>query len=113
MKQVKISKYMQERANKIVEALNGNAMANENNAEALAKVLETPFVNKVDSERYDLVLRATLNDITSDVVIDMDKINIMLADCVIKEKRVISPEVRKSRYEKAKAKLMKKYGIEG
>jgi hypothetical protein len=112
MKKVNPSKLMKERARKIVEVVSPtdtDPAYIENASQVLAEVLELPTVNTVDGAKYGAKLQATvLTILCGDMPTNG---NDTLYDCVIKTKRVLSPEVRAQRYEKAVEQLKIKYNM--
>jgi hypothetical protein len=113
MKQVKPSKIMIERCETVVKAISGENEFTQDNASALAWVLELPSVNKVNGDEYGLMLRDIITAIVMGDCVDVLHIEDRIDDIVTKTKRELSPKVRQERYEKAVAKLQERYGVKG
>ena len=114
MKKVNPSKLMKERARKIVEVIICNSATPEEielATELLAEMLEMPTVNNVDKKKYAQMFETVFYAIVTNVV-KHEMIDNMY-NCVLKTKRVLSPEVRAERYAKAVEQLKEKYGIKG
>lgn len=109
MKQVKPSKLLVERATEIANVLAPQVDENSDNGSALAYILELPHVNQVDKEKYASLLVGAILSIKDGVELTEHAID--FSTVVVKKERVLSPEVRKARYEKACQKLAEKYGM--